>query len=205
MLTVLTDANNVWKVTIPQGLSGPHVLRTEAFALMGAGNLGHAQMYPQCINLEIAGPAHGVDPCTSGADCRLGRELYKTTDPGLFISIHKAIAKYLIPGPALWRGAAKNPNAIPQGASVPSSDQKAQNRFSNAGKHGDAKTPSPYGETHGDSGPHDPSHSSPDSYSSTKQKHAGATAGGRKGQGTQRKQSGKKAAHHPHHRPLESY
>ena len=177
---------------------------------MGAGNLGHAQMYPQCINLEIVGPAHGVDPCTSGADCRLGRELYKTTDPGLFISIHKAIAKYLIPGPALWRGAAKNPNAIPQGASVPSSDQKAQNRFSNAGKHGDEKTPSPYGETHGDdsgaeSDSHSHSHTSPDSYSSTGEKHAGATAGGRKEHGARRKQGGNKAAHHPHQRPSESY
>ena len=110
LIFLLTDSNNVWKVTIPQGLAGPHVLRTEAFALMGAGNLGHAQLYPQCINLDIAGSG-GVDPCTSGADCRLGKDLYKETDPGIYISIHTGIEKYIIPGPAVWKGTSnENPN-----------------------------------------------------------------------------------------------
>ena len=115
LIHLSVDSNNVWRVKIPQGLSGPHVLRTEAFALMGAGNLGHAQLYPQCINLNIQGSGAGVDPCAGGADCRLGRDLYRETDPGIFISIHKAIARYQIPGPALWQGTSSQaPNSTPQ-------------------------------------------------------------------------------------------
>lgn len=105
---ILRDANNTWKVTIPSSLSGPHVLRTELFALMGAGHGGHAQMFPQCINLDIQASTSSdaeVQPCETGADCRLGRELYKETDPGIDISIHGEIAKYQCPGPALWQGA----------------------------------------------------------------------------------------------------
>ncbi len=79
------------------------MLRTEPIALMGAGHLGHAQMYPQCVNLNIEGGT-GVDPCSKGADCRLGRHLYRETDPGLYISIHKSISEYHIPGPSIWQG-----------------------------------------------------------------------------------------------------
>lgn len=141
MLTYFSiDNQNIWHVKIPQGLSGPHVLRTEAFALMGAGNLGHAQLYPQCVNLNIEGSGAGVDPCAGGADCRLGKDLYKKTDPGIFISIHKAIAKYQIPGPALWQGtSSQNPNNPPQDSTSQPSSSKQSTSKQKTDKHKSSK------------------------------------------------------------------
>jgi cellulase len=135
---LLRDANNTWNVTIPASLSGPHVLRTELFALMGAGHEGHAQMFPQCINLDIEAATSSevaVHPCESGADCRLGRDLYNETDPGIDISIHGAISQYHCPGPAVWHGAKKVATAS-KGDDTKTSDsmgRSSRNWFSHKG------------------------------------------------------------------------
>lgn len=103
---ILRNNSNTWSVKIPDGLSGQYVLRSEVFALMGAGNEGHAQMFPQCVSLDIQNPsARTLDPYANGAEAKLGRELYSETDPGIEISIHGEINQYPIPGPALWQGA----------------------------------------------------------------------------------------------------
>jgi hypothetical protein len=75
---------------------------------MGAGHLGHAQLFPQCINIDIQSDQSSLQPCMNGADCRKGDQLYREeTNPGLFVSIHSAITDYRIPGPAIWHGLAK--------------------------------------------------------------------------------------------------
>ncbi|KAK5528769.1 hypothetical protein LTR23_010950, partial [Exophiala sp. CCFEE 6169] len=48
--------NNSWVVTIPSDITpGKYVLRHETIALHAAHEVGGAQNYPQCINLEITG------------------------------------------------------------------------------------------------------------------------------------------------------
>ncbi|OWP03495.1 hypothetical protein B2J93_7513 [Marssonina coronariae] len=93
--------NNTWSVTIPKSIApGNYVLRHEIIALHSAGQVGGAQNYPQCINLEVTG---------SGTDSpagTLGTALYKETDPGIEVNIYATIASYALPGPALYTGAA---------------------------------------------------------------------------------------------------
>lgn len=117
--SILRANANTWAVKIPAGLSGQYVLRSEVFALMGAGNEGHAQMFPQCVSLDIqnADGAPSVNPYAVGAQSALGRDLYSETDPGISISIHGVIDNYDIPGPALWQAAkaAEPANPLPSG------------------------------------------------------------------------------------------
>ncbi|KAK3670932.1 hypothetical protein LTR78_009210 [Recurvomyces mirabilis] len=92
---------------IPAGLAaGNYVLRHEIIALHSAGNADGAQSYPNCINLKVTGSGTET-PCASGADCRAGTALYKSTDPGILISIYSAISSYTMPGPAVWSGLKK--------------------------------------------------------------------------------------------------
>jgi lytic cellulose monooxygenase (C1-hydroxylating) len=103
---IIRNKTNTWNVRIPDSLVGQYVLRSEIFALMGAGNKGHAQMFPQCVSLNILkSDVPTKDPYTSGAVAKLGRDLYTETDPGILISIHHEIDKYIIPGPPVWQGA----------------------------------------------------------------------------------------------------
>ncbi|KIX04284.1 uncharacterized protein Z518_05151 [Rhinocladiella mackenziei CBS 650.93] len=92
--------NNSWVVTIPSSIApGKYVLRHETIALHSAFDVGGAQNYPQCINLEITGS--GTNSLSTGT---LGTELYNAEDPGLFINIYQELTSYVIPGPALMDG-----------------------------------------------------------------------------------------------------
>ncbi|RDL38209.1 uncharacterized protein BP5553_02549 [Venustampulla echinocandica] len=100
----LRDHNSSWTVWIPPTLkSGNYVLRHEIIALHVAEDLGGAQAYPQCINLNVAG---------TGSDNPVGQSaetLYKETDPGILIDIWQfGNATYIIPGPAVWSGAVQH-------------------------------------------------------------------------------------------------
>lgn len=79
------------------------MLRHEIIALHSAGQENGAQNYPQCINLEITGSGSS-HPCNEGAECPKGTALYKSTAPGIMISIYSAISDYQIPGPQIWSG-----------------------------------------------------------------------------------------------------
>ncbi|KAL6248134.1 hypothetical protein RBB50_004389 [Rhinocladiella similis] len=94
--------NNSWVVTIPSSIApGKYVLRHETIALHSAFDVGGAQNYPQCINLEVTGS--GSTSLTGGT---VGTELYDAQDPGLFLNIYNApIKSYVVPGPPLFDGA----------------------------------------------------------------------------------------------------
>ena len=94
----LIDAGGQWTVTIPDYVApGNYIVRHEIIALMGAVNIGHAQHYPQCINVKVTG--NGKDPIASGTRAK---DLYKATDPGIQIMIYKDL-DYQIPGPKLYK------------------------------------------------------------------------------------------------------
>jgi lytic cellulose monooxygenase (C1-hydroxylating) len=70
--------NNSWTTTIPSSIApGKYVLRHEIIALHSANNLGGAQNYPQCINVEVTGS--GTNSLSSGTS---GTKLYTENDPG---------------------------------------------------------------------------------------------------------------------------
>lgn len=95
----LIDAGGDWTITIPSYVApGNFIVRHEIIALMGAVHLGHAQHYPQCINIKVTG--NGKDPLYAGT---LAKNLYKATDPGIQIMIYKDL-DYIIPGPKLYKG-----------------------------------------------------------------------------------------------------
>lgn len=92
--------NNSWTVTIPSQVApGNYVLRNEIIALQEAQTLGRAQNYPQCINLKVTGT--GTNTLSGGTQAT---QMYRQTDPGLFIDIYQALSNYTIPGPQLLTG-----------------------------------------------------------------------------------------------------
>lgn len=95
----LIDQNNTWTITVPESLApGSYVFRHEIIALHGAGTLNGAQNYPQCFNIEITGSG------TASPTGVLGTDLYKNTDPGIYINPYTTITSYAMPGPTLFAG-----------------------------------------------------------------------------------------------------
>lgn len=91
-----------WDVKIPDSIaSGNYVARHEIIALHSANNVGGAQNYPQCINLEVK---------SSGSDVPegvVGTELYTAQDKGIYVNIYYPgfqADEYDMPGPALYTG-----------------------------------------------------------------------------------------------------
>lgn len=98
----LVGGNKGWTSTIPAGLApGNYLIRHELIALHQANS---PQFYPECAQLTITG---------SGT-AQPGDE-YKTAIPGYAkqsdsnikvpINDHSMTQKYVIPGPAVWKGA----------------------------------------------------------------------------------------------------
>ncbi|KAJ5930841.1 endoglucanase-4 precursor [Penicillium verhagenii] len=84
-------------LTIPTDIAaGEYVLRHEIIALHGAEDLDGAQNYPQCINLNVTGSGTATPSGT------LGEDLYKDTDPGIYVDIWNVLSTYVIPGPTLY-------------------------------------------------------------------------------------------------------
>ncbi|KAJ9602809.1 hypothetical protein H2200_012589 [Cladophialophora chaetospira] len=108
--------NNTWTVTIPASIApGKYVLRHEIIALHSAFDVGGAQNYPQCINLEVSGS--GTDSLPDGTK---GTELYTAEDPGIHISIYyPVLTSYIIPGPTLHDGS--SPGSQPTTSVPPTS------------------------------------------------------------------------------------
>ena len=96
----LRSAGGAWSVTIPSSIkAGNYVLRNEILALHSAYDVGAAQFYPQCANIQITGGG-GATP--SGV---VGTSLYKETDPGVHYNIYNDESKpvYQMPGPPLCK------------------------------------------------------------------------------------------------------
>jgi endoglucanase len=80
--------------TIPPSVApGSYVLRHEIIALHEGNRQNAAQMYPQCINLEITGSG------TAQPAGVVATELYDAADPGIFFNPYTNDLVYPIPGP----------------------------------------------------------------------------------------------------------
>lgn len=96
----LRAADGAWSVKIPSSIkAGNYVLRNEIIALHSAYDVGEAQFYPQCVNIQITGDGNATP---SGV---VGTSLYKEDDPGVHYNIYndEAGTVYEIPGPALCK------------------------------------------------------------------------------------------------------
>ncbi len=96
----LRSAGGAWSVTIPASITaGNYVLRNEIVALHLAYDIGAAQFYPQCANIQITG---GGSASPSGV---VGTSLYSPTDPGVHYNIYNDESKpvYPMPGPPLCK------------------------------------------------------------------------------------------------------
>lgn len=94
----LRSAGGAWSVTIPSSITaGNYVLRNEILALHSAYDVGAAQFYPQCANIQITG---GGSANPSGV---VGTALYNQDDPGVHYNIYNDESKpiYQMPGPPL--------------------------------------------------------------------------------------------------------
>ncbi|KAI8960831.1 lytic polysaccharide monooxygenase [Daldinia sp. FL1419] len=98
---LIVENGLTWKVNIPSSIKpGNYVLRHEIIALHEGQNEGKAQMYPQCINLQISGSG------TQSPEGVVGTQLYTATDPGILHNIYNdetlsSVSDYKVPGPAL--------------------------------------------------------------------------------------------------------
>lgn len=122
--------NNSWTVTIPSDIApGNYVLRHEIIALHSAGEVGGAQNYPQCVNLEVTGSG------TAAPAGVLGTALYTDQDPGILVNIYQSLSAYIVPGPTLYSGAisASQTGAAPVATSAPASSVASQVTSSAAG------------------------------------------------------------------------
>ncbi|KAI4742498.1 glycoside hydrolase [Aureobasidium sp. EXF-12298] len=113
-----------WDVKIPDSIaSGNYVARHEIIALHSANNVGGAQNYPQCINLEVK---------SSGSDVPegvVGTELYTAQDKGIFVNIYYPgfqADEYDMPGPALYTGGSGSAPASSAAASSAPASSAAQ-------------------------------------------------------------------------------
>ncbi|KAG9671758.1 putative endoglucanase, partial [Aureobasidium melanogenum] len=110
-----------WDVKIPDSIaSGNYAVRHEIIALHSANNVGGAQNYPQCINLEVK---------SSGSDNPegvVGTELYTAQDKGIYVNIYYpgfTADEYDMPGPALYTGGSGSGSAPASSASASSTAQ----------------------------------------------------------------------------------
>jgi len=106
----------VLTATIPSDIApGNYLLRGEIIALHQAENLNGAQPYVDCAELTItgSGTAKPAGVAFPGA--------YTPTDPGILFNIYASpMAKYIIPGPAVYTSSASG--NTPSGGNTPSND-----------------------------------------------------------------------------------
>lgn len=96
----LIAAGGNWSVTIPSSITaGNYILRNEILALHSAYDVGAAQFYPQCANIQITG---GGNVTPSGV---VGTSLYNENDPGVHYNIYNDETNpvYQMPGPPLCK------------------------------------------------------------------------------------------------------
>ncbi|KAH7350225.1 Cel61b [Plectosphaerella cucumerina] len=92
-------ANNfTWTTTVPSTIApGNYVFRNEIINLHSGAEPNGAQLYPQCVNIEITGTGTDVVKGVPGVD------LYQADDAGiLFDPYAKGMSSYPIPGPELY-------------------------------------------------------------------------------------------------------
>ncbi|KAF2710070.1 lytic polysaccharide monooxygenase [Pleomassaria siparia CBS 279.74] len=86
--------------TIPTAVpTGTYLVRVESIALHQAQNVGGAQIYLSCAQVNIT---HGGKGTPGPLVAFPGA--YKSTDPGLRWSYYPVVTSYTAPGPAVWTG-----------------------------------------------------------------------------------------------------
>ncbi|KAJ1727358.1 hypothetical protein LPJ61_004614 [Coemansia biformis] len=97
---------------------GNYILRTEVIALHNASSKGGAQLFPNCIHVQITGT--GTIALPAGVAIP---GYYKDTDPGILYKRKKFgdNSNYIIPGPPLYKGSGGAPPAGGPTAGEPTS------------------------------------------------------------------------------------
>ncbi|KPI37097.1 Polysaccharide monooxygenase Cel61a [Cyphellophora attinorum] len=114
----LMQNNNSWTVTIPASVApGKYVLRHEIIALHQSQDIGGAQNYPQCVNLDVSGS--GTNDLSVGGT--LGTKLYTANDPGIHVNVYNGLQSYVIPGPPVMGGGGGGAGGQSSVPSVPTS------------------------------------------------------------------------------------
>jgi cellulase len=118
----LIAADGYQSITIPTCIpSGQYLLRAELIALHSAGNLGSAQFYMECAQINVIGGTGGSPSTVSFPGA------YSATDPGVLISIYPVKPPYVIPGPRPYTcGGSSNPQpTTTRGATSPTTTTRA--------------------------------------------------------------------------------
>ncbi|SCV48781.1 related to endoglucanase IV precursor [Fusarium fujikuroi] len=104
----LINNNFTWTTTVPSTIApGNYVFRHEIINLHSGAEQNGAQLYPQCVNIEITGTGTDTPQGVPGV------ELYKAQDAGiLFDPYAKDMPTYPIPGPALYKPETLAPNPV---------------------------------------------------------------------------------------------
>ncbi|KFA65054.1 hypothetical protein S40285_08330 [Stachybotrys chlorohalonatus IBT 40285] len=132
----LIDEGLTWTTTIPASLApGSYVLRHEIIALHEGNREGGAQLYPQCINLEVTGTG------TEQPAGVVATSLYTASDPGIFFNVYQANDDYPIPGPALAIGSGSGGSPAP--APAPTSPAEEAPEPSSPANGGNVPTAAP--------------------------------------------------------------
>ena len=87
-------------VTLPSSLpSGEYLIRVEHIAMHGSYEVGGAQFYIACGQIEVTGGGSGTPtPLVSFPGA------YDPNEPGLLFDIYTTGQEYTLPGPAIWTG-----------------------------------------------------------------------------------------------------
>jgi hypothetical protein len=95
-ITVKTQVDFQIPKNVP---SGKYLVRVESIALHQAQNVGGAQMYLSCAQVEVTGGGSGKpSPLVAFPGA------YQPNDPGLLWSYYPIATSYKAPGPAVWTG-----------------------------------------------------------------------------------------------------
>ncbi|KAI9042363.1 lytic polysaccharide monooxygenase auxiliary activity family 9 protein [Aspergillus affinis] len=107
----LMDNNFTWTTTVPENIAaGNYVFRNEIINLHSGAELNGAQLYPQCVNIEITGSG------TETPEGVLGISLYKADDPGILFDPYGKTIDYPLPGPALYSSPGSTVSPAPIGS-----------------------------------------------------------------------------------------
>ena len=98
-LTISTDKTQVTFKVSKNVPSGNYLVRVESIALHLAQNVGGAQLYISCAQINLTGGGDGVPgPLVAFPGA------YKANDPGLIWPNSPPRTSYTAPGPAVWVG-----------------------------------------------------------------------------------------------------
>jgi hypothetical protein len=96
----LLEDQKIVDFTVPKSLpNGNYLVRVESIALHQASNVGGAQVYLACGQVNLTGGGNGIpSPLVSFPGA------YDGNDPGLIWSYYPVRTSYKAPGPPVWRG-----------------------------------------------------------------------------------------------------